>query len=72
MDTLLKEKKEAAERRKSMGINFRSRGDDGNTTREDVEIRMVDTQWRLADAEQEQDFATCTRLQRNIKELEVS
>jgi len=46
-------------------------GADGGAARREIEVRLMEAQWRMADAEADQDFSLCTRLQRDIKNLEV-
>lgn len=67
----MKDKAAAEERRKALGIRGRGGSGDKGVSREEIEIRLVEAQWRMADAEAEQDYSLCTRLQRDIKELEV-
>lgn len=69
MSVFAKAQAEAAERRKSLGAG---QGGEGGVSREDIEISIIEAQWKMADAELEQDYALCSRLQRNMKELEVS
>lgn len=45
-------------------------GDDG-PSRQEIEIRLLEAVWRMADAEAEQDYSLCSNLQRDMKELEV-
>lgn len=47
------------------------KGKQNDGSREEVEITMLETQWRLADAAENHDFNLCSRLQREIRELEV-
>lgn len=66
--------KERDERRKELaagGNGGGAIGADGGPARQEVEVRLMEAGWRMADAEAEQNYAVCTRLQREIKNLEV-
>ena len=43
----------------------------GEVSREEIEISILEAQWKLADAEAAHKFALCGKLQRDIQELEV-
>lgn len=65
--------KERQERREELAAGKESGrgGADGGFARREIEIRLTEAQWRMADAEADQDYSLCTRLQRDIKNLEV-
>lgn len=65
--------KERQERREELaaGKEGGDGGADGGAARREIEVRLMEAQWRMADAEADQDFSLCTRLQRDIKNLEV-
>ncbi|CAN0160389.1 unnamed protein product, partial [Ectocarpus sp. 6 AP-2014] len=66
--------KERDERRKELaagGNGGGAIGADGGSARQEVEVRLMEAGWRMADAEAEQNYAVCTRLQREIKNLEA-
>ncbi|CAB1106500.1 unnamed protein product [Ectocarpus sp. CCAP 1310/34] len=66
--------KERDERRKELaadGNGGGAIGADGGPARQEVEVRLMEAGWRMADAEAEQNYAVCTRLQREIKNLEA-
>lgn len=77
MDILAKEKvAEAARRSRSLnggggGGGGSEAGNEGGVSREEVEVGILAAQWSMADAEAEQDYTLCSRLQREIKGLEV-
>ena len=43
----------------------------GEVSREEIEISILEAQWKLVDAEAAHKFALCGKLQRDIQELEV-
>ena len=43
----------------------------GKVSREEIEISILEAQWKLVDAEAAHKFALCSKLQRDIQELEV-
>lgn len=67
--------KEKDERRKELAAAGNGKGGgggkDGGFARQEIEVRLMEAQWRMADAEADQDFSLCSRLQRDIKALEV-
>lgn len=64
--------KEREERRKEVAAGKEGGGGvDGGYARRETEVRLMEARWRMADAEADQDFSLCTRLQRDIKNLEV-
>lgn len=65
--------KERQERREELAAGKESGGGgaDGGFARREIEIGLMEAQWRLADAEADQNYSLCTRLQRDIKNLEV-
>lgn len=72
MGIVAKDMAAAAERRKAFAPRKGSLGlTDGGASREEIEIRLLEAKWRMAEAEVEQDYSLCSRLQRNIKELEA-
>lgn len=77
MTIIATERGAEAERRKNATTGKRKSGgsstgaDDEAPSREEIEIRLLEAQWRLADAETEQDYSLCSKLQRDVKDLEV-
>lgn len=64
--------KDREERRKELAAGKKGGGGvDGGYARQEIEVRLMEARWRMADAEADQDFSLCTRLQRDIKNLEV-
>lgn len=67
LEIFVKFRKEVGNRRASR----EKEGKQNDNSREEVEISILETQWRLADAAENHDFNLCSRLQRDIRELEV-
>lgn len=69
LEVFVKFRKEVEKRKASREKEGKQKG--GDDSREEVEISILETQWRLADAAENHDFNLCSRLQRDIRELEV-
>lgn len=71
MTILVTERGAEAERRKNSENPPNEGEESGMLSREEIEIRLLEAEWKLVDAEAIQNYALCSKLQREMKELEV-